>query len=293
MPKQPAKKRRRSPSRSISCDGEEAHQRLGDGQPHVAHLLGSIVSSVEHRVGAREPRGDERARGVGEPDRALERPRREQPVHQRAAERVAGAEAAHDVDRHAAAPPTSSPRVRASTPAWPRLTIASSTPSSSRWPTPRSGSRVRDRDRHLVAVADRDRGVLERRARPVPGLRRVGPERRAMVEVVDVMRAPARLERGQRRGPARHGGEPGAGASRTRAPSRIASRSSSSAVDRDVRRRRLAVDEAPGEALRRVEISQNTTGVRSVGCEPTLRSSTPNVAQRAPHVRARARVAVR
>ena len=44
--------------------------------------------------------GDVRAGGVGEPDRALERPAVQQPVDERAAERVAGAEAADDLDRH-------------------------------------------------------------------------------------------------------------------------------------------------------------------------------------------------
>src|SRR6266705_3448989 len=53
-----------------------------------------------HGVGAGEPRRHDGAGGVGEAHHALGVPAGQQPVAQRPAERVAGAEAVHHADRH-------------------------------------------------------------------------------------------------------------------------------------------------------------------------------------------------
>src|SRR5690242_7796722 len=59
------------------------------------------VGERRHVVGARELGGDVGAGGVGQPQRALQVVVVEQPVHERAAERVAGAEAVDDAEvRH-------------------------------------------------------------------------------------------------------------------------------------------------------------------------------------------------
>ena len=73
--------------------------------------------------------------GVAEAHHALELPARQQPVAERAAERVAGAEAVDDLDRHGRDLDHSSPR-RASTPCGPRLTIARSRPARPRARSP-------------------------------------------------------------------------------------------------------------------------------------------------------------
>src|SRR5258708_19669742 len=58
------------------------------------------LRSGRHRGRAFQPGRDDRPRGVGEPHRPLQRPPGEQPVAQRAAETVAGADAVDDLDRH-------------------------------------------------------------------------------------------------------------------------------------------------------------------------------------------------
>ncbi len=141
MPRQPAKKRCAPAVALDVLGGEEADERLRDGEADHAATPSSSAQR-RHRVRAREPRGDVRARGVGQPDRALERPALEQPVHERAAERVARAEPADDLDRHRRHLDRAPSRVRASTPSGPRLTIASCTPSSSSASAAASGSRV-------------------------------------------------------------------------------------------------------------------------------------------------------
>ena len=60
---------------------------------------GSDLGLLGHRVGAQQARGDDRAGAVGESHALGRRPAGQQAVAERAAERVAGAEAADD--RHA------------------------------------------------------------------------------------------------------------------------------------------------------------------------------------------------
>src|SRR5437867_11209386 len=90
--------RTRSPLKpQPACSGVITSSKSGtDGLLH--QLLD--LAGLRHRVGAGQPRGHERARGVAEAHHALEVPAGEQTVAQRATEGVAGAEAVDHLDRH-------------------------------------------------------------------------------------------------------------------------------------------------------------------------------------------------
>ena len=212
----------------------------------------------------------------------------QQPVHERAAERVAGAEAAHDVDGHGRDLDELAGACGRARPSGPCLTIGDAHAELEQ----RRRRLVRvarpDGDRHLVAVADRDGRVAQRLARPAAGLGLVGPEHRPVVEVVDrdrvLARVVARLERGERGAAARLGRQPGA---RRPEHARGADRVEVELVGRDrhVRRRRLAVEEQR-EVVRRVDLAEHDRRAqRRVRPDPAVVDA--EAAQRAAHVRRR------
>ena len=276
-----------APALAVALDllhGQEPHQRLRDGQPH-AHVRtpwGSMSDEGRHRVRAREPRRDVRARRVGEPDRALEVPAVQQPVHERAAERVARAEAADDVDRdrldlhqllarareHALGPALDDRDLHAQLEQRRRRLVRVARA---------------DGDLDLVTVADRHGRVPERLARPPAGLGLVGPEHRPVVEVVDGDRALASGQRSQRGLAARLRGQPGAGGpEHLRGPDRVEVQLAR--LDRHVRRRRLAVEQQR-EVVRRVDLAEHhRRAQRRVRADPAVVDA--EAAQRAAHVRA-------
>ena len=111
----------------------------------------------------------------------------QQPVDERAAERVAGAEPADDLDRDRRHLDALRARARehALGPALDDRQLDAEL--EQRLGSPLGVARP-GRHGRLVAIADRDRRVRERFARPAPGLALVVPEHRAVVEVVDGMR---------------------------------------------------------------------------------------------------------
>jgi hypothetical protein len=117
-----------------------------------------------------------------------------------------------------------------------------------------------DRDLDLVAVAHRDGRVRERRPRLAAGLVGVGPEHRPVVEVVDRDPLAAGRERGERRRPARLGRQPGAGRPEH---ARGADRVEVELVgrEREVGRRRLAVEEQR-EVVGRVDLAEREWGAQ-------------------------------
>ena len=152
-----------SPSRSTLLDGEEADERLRDREPHVSSSF--ELAEGRHRVGARQPRGDDRAGGVGQPTSRSGGQPCSRPWHERAAERVARAEPVEDLGRTGG---TSTGSLRAcarARPAGPRLTIAIRRRArAARRPRVVRIARA-DGDLDLVAVADGDRGGAQRLAR--------------------------------------------------------------------------------------------------------------------------------
>src|SRR6185503_15285403 len=115
IPNTPEKNISSSPSRSTYCDARKRMSAWAMVR-RVVPLIASRScdrSSLRareqlvdlgdrgHRVGAREPRRDDRAGGVRERERPRELPLREHPMRDRAAERVARAESAHDLDADA------------------------------------------------------------------------------------------------------------------------------------------------------------------------------------------------
>ena len=165
--------------------GEEAHERLGDGERDRAH---AGLPSRSDRTGMASAQASCAAtwapaalasrivRSSGQP--------LEQAVHERAAERVAGAEAADDVDRDGGHLDPLLPRARerALRPALDHGELHAQLEQ-------RLGRRIgvarADGDLDLLAVAHRDGGVGERRALPRARVVALGPEHRAVVEVVD------------------------------------------------------------------------------------------------------------
>ena len=131
----------RAPSGSVvltgRATGAAAHGATPPPGDHRLELL-----ERGHRVGAGELGDDDRTGGVavlGDPHRV---PAREQPVHQRPAERVTGAEPADDVDQLRRRRCARRRGVATSTPSAPFLTRASSTPWSSSRRAASSGSAV-------------------------------------------------------------------------------------------------------------------------------------------------------
>ena len=106
-----------------------------------------------------------------------------------------------------------SSRVRASVPSGPRLTIASCTPSSSSASAAASGSRVPTATSTSSRLPTATVACASAARAQRPGSSLVGPEHRAVVEVVDrhPRRPRALLQRRERRGAARLGRQPGPG----------------------------------------------------------------------------------
>ena len=148
------RRRARGPRRR----GRRLGDRLGPARPRLARaraaaphaLTASSIRAthlglVGHRVRARQPRGDERPRGVAEAHHALELPAGQQAVAERAAEGVAGAEAVDDLDRHGRDLDRPRRRARPSTPRGPCLTTASSSRARARPRRRRAGRACRPR----------------------------------------------------------------------------------------------------------------------------------------------------
>src|SRR5215207_9512163 len=200
MPRHPAKKRVRRPSRSTCCAPRKRTSAW-------ATVIRSALTVPTPRAG--RPAWASRPRTPAAPRRARPRRWRARPYapaptpaadpDERAAERVAGAEAAHDVDgqgrrldtrrsragQHALGPPLDDRQLDA------QLQQGVG-----------GGVRVTFTDGHrrLVGVPDGHRGMRQRRARPLARLALVAPEHRAVIEVVDGRGAPRGPvgQRGQR-----------------------------------------------------------------------------------------------
>jgi hypothetical protein len=188
----------------------------------------------------------------------LDAPALEQRVHERAAERVAGAQAVHhlardriDLDNAVGGPRQHSRR----TPLDNRHRHAELEQQRRRF------QRIvaANRDRHLLLIADRHRRVAQGLARPPPGRRVVVPEHRPVIEVVDRDRARCRIgtraQGSERRVAARLRGEPGAGGPQH---ARGADRVEVELVDseRHVRRGRLAIEE-DREIVGRMDLAEH------------------------------------
>ena len=149
-------------SRSKSRAREQRRCSSSGSRSRMASTSAVVGMAVEHS----SRRCDERAGDVGEAQDALEAPAFEQPVAERAAEGVAGAEPVDDVDEVAAGPRRSRRAVLASTPFGPCLTIASSHAALEQGVGRAERLGLADRHLALLAIADRDGGVLERQRRP-------------------------------------------------------------------------------------------------------------------------------
>ena len=219
--------RRRRPRSAVGTVLEPGARRpgraladLGAGPaPLRRDLLGGQqaldLGNRRHRRRALQPRGDDRAGGVGEPQRPLERPALQQPVAQRPAEAVSGAEPVDDVDGDRRHSTTRSSRVLARTPRGPCLTTASCTPVASS----ASAARVADPPRRRRRSTPPGCRRLSSRAAARRGAARAPPRRRARTWGGSPGRAPCgragRLRRaregGAVRGPAGLLAQPGAG----------------------------------------------------------------------------------
>ena len=244
-----------------------------------------------HGVGAGEPRGDQRAGGVGVLRAAGRLPAGEQPVHQRAAEGVAGAEAADDLDRvrrddggavgrgdqHALAAHLHQGELDAA------VEQPVARPRAGRWcrppPRPRPGCR-----------RSRSRGRASRRTRRAPPRARARTSR-------------ASRGRGSSSGPTRAAGAAGGRASRAgcvRAGSTLTpvpvtqstgtsattSHGTSSGGEREVGRDRRAV-EGERRVLRRVQLAEDHRGLQP-GRGADVRRVHAEAGQRLAHVVAEA-----
>ena len=168
------------------------------GLPPASSILGLDLVHSGHRVGARQPPRDDRTGGVAEPHAPLQVPSSEKGVTQRAAERVARAEAVDDVDRHRRHLDVGLAVVG-------EHALRALLDDRQRDPPlvqrPRRGVRLAlaDGGLALVEVADRDVDVGQRLLDPLAGLLAGGPEHRPVVQVEDgVAAAGPGPQRGQR-----------------------------------------------------------------------------------------------
>ena len=149
--------------------------------------------------------------GVREAHHPFDVPAGQQPVAQRAAERVTGAEPVEHVDRHRRHLDRHGPVVREHalrTLLDDRETdaeLVQRAGGGQRLPLPHRGIA-------LVEVADRDGHMRQRLLDPVPGLLPRVPEHRPVIQVQDGdLPSPSRLQRGEGRGTARLGAKTGPG----------------------------------------------------------------------------------
>src|ERR1700730_4973362 len=99
MPKQPSMKRCSRPSRCTCCAARKRISACATVSSGMRPLLEQRLELLETGVvvGAGEPRRRDRPRRIGEGQRPIELVSMDQPVRQRATERIAGAEAVHDL----------------------------------------------------------------------------------------------------------------------------------------------------------------------------------------------------